>query len=194
MSRWELVHTAEDRSRRRNVAVGQIVIQRRQIHLAPEARILKQPLQLRGEHPLPVHFSVEQRLFAYPIPREEQRLGALIPQRKCEHPPKPLHAVRAVRLVGVDDDLGVAPSSEPKPELLQALSQLLEVVDLAVEGHPDRPVFVAHRLSATGHVQDGEPSLTQRYRPVDVVPFVVRTTVSQLSTKFAHERWIERTT
>ena len=85
----------------------------------------------------------------------------------------------AVLLVGVDDHLGVAASGEPVAEPLEPLPQLPEVVDLAVERDPDRPVLVAHRLVAAGQIQDGEPALAQRHGPVDVVALVVRPAVAQ---------------
>src|SRR4026207_380602 len=60
----------------------------------------------------------------------------------------------------------MAPRLQPPPERG-------EVVDLTVEGDPDRPVLVAHGLTAARQVQDGEAALAERERPLGVIALVV---------------------
>src|SRR2546430_1568264 len=61
-------------------------------------------------------------------------------------------------LVQVDDDLGVRARVDRVSPALQIPAELLEVVDLAVEDGPDRPVFVVHGLAAGLQVDDAQPS------------------------------------
>jgi hypothetical protein len=59
--------------------------------------------------------------------------------------------------VQVDPRLGVAPGGQVMPPPQQLPAQLGILEQLAVEGDPDRAVFVGDRLPAAGQVDDREP-------------------------------------
>src|SRR6185436_1924721 len=106
-------------------------------------------------------FRIEQRLLAETIARQHQLLAPVVPQRDREHAVELARKLITHLLVEVNDDLGVALRREAVPLLFEALAQLLEVVDLAVLDGPDRSVLVAHRLMATGDVDDAQPAVAQ---------------------------------
>src|SRR5215510_4237403 len=56
----------------------------------------------------------------------------------------------------------------------QFLAQLGEVVNFAVEDHPNRAVLVADRLAPRGQVDDREPPHSQRDVLFEIEAFVVR--------------------
>ena len=175
MGRRELEDVPECGPGRGDVAVSQVLIERRRVELSATAdpRVLEQGLELRGEHELAIRPRIEQRLLADPIAGQEQESPPLVPDREGEHAAKPPQASRPILLEGMDDDLGVAPGGEPVSVCLQLGAQLEEIVDLAVERHPDRAVLVAHRLPAAGQVDDAEPALAEGDVALDVEPLVV---------------------
>jgi hypothetical protein len=61
----------------------------------------------------------------------------------------------------VHDHFGVRPALEAVAAPLELGAQLVEIVDLAVEDHRHRPVFIEHGLVAGGEVDDGQPAVTQ---------------------------------
>jgi hypothetical protein len=73
----------------------------------------------------------------------------------------------------VNDDLRVAVGAERMAHGEQLLSQLLKVVNLAVEHDDHAPVLVRERLMPRGNVDDGQASVTQRDSGLEVFPTVV---------------------
>jgi hypothetical protein len=70
--------------------------------------------------------------------------------------------VDAVFLVEMQYDLGVGPGLEAVSPLLEVLSELDEVVDLAVDDHRDGVVFVGHWLGALGpQVDDRQAAVAE---------------------------------
>ena len=69
-------------------------------------------------------------------------------------------------LVAVHQNLGIAAGLEMMALRLEFGAEQAVVVDLAVEGCPDRPVLVAHRLLASMHVDDGETPVAE---PAEIV-------------------------
>src|SRR5262249_31583784 len=110
---------------------------------------------------------------------EEQSPPRPVPEGEGEHATEMVEAARAILLVGVDDHLGIAVGGEPVPECLQTLAKVLEVVDFAVECHPDRAVLVGEGLLAGCQVDDAEAGLSQTGRLVEVIALIVRPTVAQ---------------
>src|SRR2546425_2996161 len=92
-----------------------------------------QGLQLRREPDPPRCGGDVQRLDAEAVAGQEQRSRGRVPDREREHATQPLHALRAVLLVEMQDRLGVALSGERMSPRDQHAPELAEVVDLAVE-------------------------------------------------------------
>src|SRR5262245_55354029 len=99
----------------------------------------------------------EERFLAGPIARDGQAPTALVPDRKSKHPFELVNGGGALLLVQVDDRFRVALRSEPVTARQEIRTQILEVVDLAVEHEPDRAVFVGNRLARIrGQVDDAQ--------------------------------------
>ena len=96
-----------------------------------------------------------------------------VPERKGEHSVELRNAVRAILLVRMHDHFGVAIGPEAMASPQQFLPQFREVIDFAVIGYPHRAVFVAQRLLALGHIDNGEPAMSEADEMVDVGPAVV---------------------
>ena len=116
--------------------------------------MLQQRLQFRREQERLAGLDVVQRLLAHAIAPQEQSLPAHIPDREREHAVQTLDAGIAVFLVEMHQHFGVGPGAKSMTARFQLRPQLLEVVDLAVEDHPEGAVFVAHRLMAAGEIDD----------------------------------------
>src|SRR5262249_43324373 len=82
------------------------------------------------------------------------------------------------RLVGVNDDLGVALRTERVPERDELRAELHVVEDLAVEGDPHRLVFVGERLLARRKIDDGEARVREAGAVVAVDAELVRAAVA----------------
>ena len=78
----------------------------------------------------------------------------------------------------VGDHLGVALAAEPVAPLAQALPQLAEVVDLAVEDGADRAVLVRDRRVALVEVDDREAVLGDHSSAFAELPHGVRASVT----------------
>src|SRR5258706_16457953 len=105
--------------------------------------------------------SVQERLLAEPIPREQQPLARAIPDGQREHALQVGDPGLALFLMEVDDHFRVAGGPEAMAGRLEAAAKLLKVVELAVEPRPDRPVFFRDRLVAAGAVDDRQPLAAQ---------------------------------
>ena len=175
MAGGELPETAKGRPRVGHVTPGQEVVKRLGVGLGAHARVLKDRLRLRREHERVVVVVVDERLLAQPVTSYEERARPTVPEREREHAAQEAQRIGPVRLVEVQDRLGVAVGSERVATAFQLPPQRLEVVDLAVEHEPQRAVLVAHRLRGPRReVDDAEPPHPEPDRAVDPDALVVR--------------------
>ncbi len=117
-------------------------------------------LELAAEDEQLARGPVVQRLLAEPVAAEDQPLAVLVPDGEREHPIEPAgqrHGVVVLREVG--DDLGVAVRGERVAAGHELFPKLAEVVDLAVERHPDRAVLGADRRVAVDEIDDRQAVL-----------------------------------
>ena len=98
---------------------------------------------------LPVKGKI-QGFDAQVIADEAEGLLPRIMEGDGEHAVQDLGEIRPVLFITVDDNLRVAMGLEAMPPPLQIPSQFSEVVNLAVENRPHRPVFIENRLAAAG--------------------------------------------
>ncbi len=105
----------------------------------------------------------------------------LVPDRDREHPAQVLQAIDAVFVVEMDDRLGVRMGVKPVAALLEVLTQLAVIVDLAVENDPLRTVLVMHRLLARGEIDDRQPPHREPDILMQVKTVVVRPAVNDRS-------------
>ena len=106
---------------------------------------------------------------------QEPAACAHIPNRQTEHSVQVIEHLLAPLLITVDDDFGIGVRAEHVPVSFQFALQFREVVDFAVEDHPDGFFLVRHGLVTARKVDDGEPAKTQAQAgPVNIVALVVR--------------------
>src|SRR5207245_3470462 len=103
-------------------------------------------LDLRREVQLAPRLGVKQRAHAKAVARQENRFSVAIVQRERELAIQPLEEIDSPFLVAMNEDFGVASRSEYVAFLLELPTQLRMVVDLAVVGDDDLPVFIRQRL------------------------------------------------
>ena len=61
------------------------------------------------------------------------------------------------------DDFGVGTGMEAMIARFEAQAQFLEVINLTIEHHPNRSVFITHRFAASGrYVDDGKSIVGER--------------------------------
>ena len=146
----------------RHVLIGEIRVERHRVDFPRHARKLQQSLQLAAEEQSRTVVSIEQRLLSEPIASEKQALSPRIPNGQREHPAEPLDALRPVFLIQMDDRFGVAVGAKAMAPRLEIGPQFLVVVDFAVEGDPNRLIFIGERLQARDQIDDREPPETER--------------------------------
>ena len=88
----------------------------------------------------------------------------------------------------MDDNFRVALSLESVSLVLKLGAQFTKIVDLAVEDHDDRTVFVADRLPAAGDVDDGETRYGEPDTAFKVIAFTIRSAMSDRGVELAKVR------
>ena len=137
----------------------------------------QEALDLRAEEERAVvgGFAVVQRLDAEHIPRQEEGLLLFVPDREGEHP---AHAVEDAFLpfgVAVDEHLAVGVALEMVALLLELGTDLLVIIDLAVEHQRVAAAFVVERLVASvRQVDDRQTAKTQHRALSHMVAAAVR--------------------
>jgi hypothetical protein len=154
MTRRQLARLAEDAAWLGDVAEREVLLDRERVDVAPQAAVREQRLELK-----------------------EQGLAVAVPQHEREHAAESRHAVLAPSLPSVDDDLGVAARTEHMAEREQLRNERLVVVDLAVENHRDRSVFVEQRLLPGRHIDDRQAAVAKAQSRLDVHAALVRAAV-----------------
>src|SRR5207249_10451165 len=97
-------------------------------------------------------------LLAHPVARQQQRTLPDVPDGEGEHAVEMVHAVFAPRLVCVHEDLGIGPRAKTMSQALETSAERQEVVDLAVQGAPERAGLVGDRLIYCFKVDNAEAS------------------------------------
>ena len=136
---------------------------------------------------------VEQRLLAGAVAREEQRLGAVVPDREGEHPVELLDRFDAVLEVEREDALDVRMRAERV--VLVTRADLGRVVDLAVALEPHLAARRGERLvGALVEIDDAQPLGADDGVRLPEVSVPVGPAVAQrLAHEVEHFRTLERT-
>src|SRR5690349_8696569 len=105
---------------------------------------------------------IEERLLPQMIGGQEHAPAALVPEGEGKHPAQAANHVTAPLLITVHNHFSVSVRTKLMASRYQFGAQLLEVVDLAVEGDPDGLILIAHGLMAGGReINDGEAAVLQ---------------------------------
>jgi hypothetical protein len=83
--------------------------------------------------------------------------------------------ILTILLIQMDQALGIGRRRELMATLSKIVSQLPVVVNLPVEDHPYRAIFIVDRLLPGMHVDDRQPSHAQSHAISKVKPIVIRT-------------------
>src|SRR2546428_12015733 len=121
----------------------------------------KDRLGFGGEEQMATNDLVAQRLDSQAIADQDQSFPAGIPEGDAEHPIDSRNELQAVFFVQMNDDLTVSGSLERMPLLEKIFPQRSEVVDFAIEDHPEAGVLVGHRLVTSGKIDDAEATKPQ---------------------------------
>jgi hypothetical protein len=141
LARGELGDAQEAAAGRRHVLEGEELPDRRQVRCSGHDAGCEDGGRLGGVQQAAGDLGEVQRLLAQPVAGEHEPLPPHVPKGDGEHPAQALDEVQAPLLVGVGDDLAVGLRREDVPEAPELLPQGLEVVDLAVAGCDDAPIF-----------------------------------------------------
>jgi hypothetical protein len=122
--------------RRRHVAEAQETRERITVKLGRPAAVGPQRLELGTEQEASVKFGPVKRLDAEAISNEIKHPLAPIPQRYCEHSDQALDHRLDTPLGGtLDNNFGIAMSSEAPAGCFEFQPQFVRVIDLAVVGN-----------------------------------------------------------
>ena len=170
----QLARLAEDGARLGHIAQRKILFEGERVDVplertAPRPLVGQQRLQFTAEQQRAVvQQRVVQRLDPHAVARHEQCLAIAVPQHEGEHAAEAVDAALTPLLPAMHDALGVALGVENVAGRLQFGNEFLVVVDLAVEHHHHRLVFIEQRLLAGGHVDDGQASMAEAQPGLDV--------------------------
>jgi len=167
-------------------------MQRRQVGLRRNVRILQDCLRLGSEPEGPAVFEIEERLLAEAVAGHEQPAAAGVPESEGEHAAQMGDTVVAILFVEVEDGFGVAVRTELVTATLEIPAERPEVVDLPVEHHAQRAVLVRHRLvRAVAEIDDLQAAAGQSDRPVAPDTAIVWTPVAECLGHASHEARID---
>ena len=180
-SRGEFAHALEYRVRRGRIAIAQEEIQRSRIDLGPVRHRCTNRAHLRAEIQTILIDSVVEQLDSEWIAGENQPPLSRIPDGQAEHAIEAIEHLIAPLLVSVDDDLGVRLRAENVAVAFQFTPEFKEVVDFAIENHPNGFFLIRHGLMTARKIDDREPAKAESERSGDVVPLVIRTSMDDAS-------------
>jgi len=171
-----LGNSLEKRPLAGDVTRGEEIADGLHVHRPPHSG-LEDRLDLGAEEKLPLVEGIVQGLLPDPIPGEKKPSPAFVPERNREHPLEKIDEIGTVILVEMDDRLRVAVRRESMTGSLEGLPEILEIVDLPVENHPDVPLLVGNRLGPrlkVDHRQSphGQSDTVSRMETVFVRPAV----------------------
>jgi hypothetical protein len=162
VTRRQLACGLVDGARFRHIAVAEIIFHRFVVDVAPETGPGGQGFQFRTENQKAVIGDrVMQRFDAQAVARHEKNLLLAVPQGKGKHAAEVVHAIDAPLFPGMHDGFGIGAGAEGMAESGQFRDQIDEVVDLAVEHHPDAVILVRQGLLTGGDVDDRQATVTE---------------------------------
>jgi hypothetical protein len=140
-------------------------MQRRRVQRIRRQAVARQGRQRRGKAEHGIVARVIQRLDPEPVTGQEQPARLVLANAEGEHALEFLDAALPPRMEGLQNDLGVAAGKEPVALGAQPATQLVVVVDAAVEHDGQAEFLVPHGLGAAlGQVHDRQPTVAKRHR------------------------------
>src|SRR6267378_1335820 len=133
-----------------------------EIELAFDVLVRKNGLQLRTKVQVHAGAADVQGFDTHSVTREDQPLPGLTPNRNCKHATQTGKASNIPLEKSAQHKLGIAIRAEMIPGLLQLLSKLAVVVDLAVENDNGVTVLAFKGLVPGCKVDDSQPNCAKR--------------------------------
>ena len=159
-----VVHVLEAQVLRKGLAVEFLL----------EARVCQEGLDLATPDETTAFMLVVQRLDSEDIARKHQLLFLGIPDGDGEHAAQTFEHARSPGFIAMHDGLGVAVGLELVAHALKLGTQLLEVVDLAVERDSHAAIGVLHGLVAALKVDDGQAAKAHCHIIVNEKALIIR--------------------
>ena len=148
MPRHQAGDALEQRLRRHHIFKRKIALQRVEVQLLVKARHLQKALDLTAIDQAVPHHAIVQRLDAKEVARQKQALLLCVPDGKRKHPAQMVEHLGAPFLKAVHDRLRIGVRIELMTRGDQLFSQVLIIINLAVEGDHQRAVLIVNRLVA----------------------------------------------
>src|SRR5260370_31241364 len=133
-----------------------------EVDLTFDVPISKNGLQLRTKMQVQAGAADVQGFDAHSVTREHQPLPGMTPNRNCKHAAQTSKAFNIPLEKSPQHKLGIAIRAEMIPGLLQLLSKLAMVVDLAVENDNGVAVRAFKGLVPRYEVDDSQPNCAKR--------------------------------
>src|SRR6185437_11791013 len=124
---------------------------------------------------------VIKRFLAEAIAREQQLAPPSIPDGVREHSAEFRNARNPFFFVEVNQRFGIAVGGEAMALCDELASQILIIVDLAIENDPHRTVFVRERLVSARKIDDAQAAHADGALSIDIDSFVIGTAMTDLS-------------
>ena len=156
MTGRHLVDVLEHGLRVVHVLEAQVLRKGLAVQLLLETRVRQEGLDLAAPDQTIALMLIVQRLDTEDVARKHQLLFLSVPNGDGEHAAQALEHARAPGLIAMHDGLGVAVGLKLVAHTLKLGTQLLEIVDLAVERDSHAAIGVLHGLVAALKVDDGQ--------------------------------------
>src|SRR4030095_11500740 len=167
----QLPHACVDASWCRDVAVGEVFLEREARDLSRTTRMLAKRRQFAREAKSVAFMEVIERLLAEAITADEEPLAGTIIQGERPHPIQLLDKRIAPMHVPVQQHLGVAVVRlKHASRSLQFRPEFRVVIYLFVEDDADLAIGRPHRLHAAGKVDDAQAAVAEKHSPVPIDP------------------------
>src|SRR5436190_21811176 len=99
MARRQLANRAIGRQRRGHTDERKVMMNRFVVNIAADVRMLEQRHEFRAEYQLSIDLRIKQRLLAYAIARQEERLVALVPNGQGKHAAQVFWTISSILVV-----------------------------------------------------------------------------------------------
>ena len=134
LARQQPLNAFENAAVARQVAVGEVQVQRAEVHR--RAHQGRQGLALGGKSELIAMVDIVKRLFPDAIARQHEAALRFVVKGEGEHSVETAEATQPPSFVSLENDLGVGVAGKGAARLFEFLSDLLKVVYFAVEDDP----------------------------------------------------------
>jgi hypothetical protein len=178
VARLQFVGVVEDGFRVRDVAIGEVILDRLRVQFARQFRVRHDGLQFGTEDEIAGRQQrIKHRLDADMVARQEHGLLVAVPDAEGEHAAQAVHAIGAPRFPRVQHHFRIGLGAERITHAFQLGHQFAVVIGFAVVDDHHAAVRVEQRLLAGGQVDHGQAAVAHAQRFFQVQLALVRAPV-----------------